>query len=209
MNRGQIKTLFRRRVHDVDGIQWSDAEQNDLVNLAYSKVQKEIFKHRRDAHLFWDYINTAAGVSWYPLPATFGVRRVGLAESVAVPMSYAKLPCKAYEDIVELSTGATRACYTLMGQWLGIFPAPASVVAAGIEVIHTPVMTLAADADVPRIKLPLHDAIPIWAAIIAKGETDEDTTRDKEDLGAILGDLGDWYQIDSDSIDQFQVVGVG
>ena len=207
MTRGQIKTLFLRRVHDVSAVQWTDAEQNDLVNLAYSKVQKEIVKFKRDAHLYWDTLNSVAGTSLYPLPATFGVRRVGLKASAADTV-FTKLSKKEWEDIMDLTTGVT-SYYCLPNEnWLGIYPAPSTSVANGIEVIHCPIMSLSDDAEVPRIKTPMHDAIALWAVIIAKGETDEDAQIAKEELANILGDVGQWYEAPSDQAEKFQVVGV-
>jgi len=198
--------LFLRRVHDVSAVQWSPAEANEIINLAYSKVQKEIVKVKRDAHLYWDYINTVAGTSWYPLPATFGIRRVGFKAAATDP-TYGKLEPKNYEDIYEFTTGTTGTYYTRMGEWIGIFPPPSAAVVAGIELIHTPILALSDDAEVPRIKLPLHDAIALWAVLIAKGETDEEGQLAKEELVNIINDLGQWYEADTDTPDKFQVTG--
>jgi hypothetical protein len=206
MTRSQIKALFRRRVHDVEGVQWSDTEQNDIVNLAYSKVQKEIVKFRRDAHLYWDTIDAVAGTSLYPLPATFGVRRVELKPTAAD--GYAKLHKKEWEDIMDLVDGVTNYYCLPNENWLGIYPAPSTSVVSGIRLIHTPIMSLSTDDEVPRIKLPLHDAIALWAVLVAKGETDEDGQLAKEELANILGDAREWYEAPSDEAEKFQVVGV-
>jgi hypothetical protein len=208
MTRTQIETLFRRRVHDVEGIQWSAAEQHDLANLAYSKVQKEIVKVRADAFLHWDYINTAAGTNLYPLPATFGVRRVGYKASAA-DTAYAKLSPKGWEQLMDMGTSLTKPYYALPNDlWLGIWPAPSANVVAGIELVHTPILALAADDEVPRIKLPLHDAIALWMVIIAKGETDEDGALAKAELNNLLEDLPFWYTANTDEPDKFQIVGM-
>jgi len=209
MTRAQIKTLFRRRVHDVEGIQWSDAEQNDLINLAYAKVQKEIVKVRPDAFLYWDYMNLTAGVSLYPLPATFGVRRVGV-KAAASDTTYTKLSKKEWEAVMDgLGDGSLRQYYALPNDiWLGIYPAPTSTIVNGIELVHTPILALSDDAEVPRIKLPLHDAIALWAVVIAKGETDEDGMLAKNELNNLIDDLPFWYTSNTDEPEKFQVVGV-
>jgi len=205
MTRGQLKTLFGRRAHDVGLVQWSAIEVNEIINLAYSKVQKEIVKFKRDAHLFWDYVDTQPGVSLYPLPPTFGVRRIGLKGSSA-DTTWTKLHKKEYEDLLELSPQATKTYYCLPNEnWFGIYPAPASAIVRGIELIHCPIMALSDDAEIPRIKLPLHDAIALWAVIIAKGETDEDSAAAQQELANIMGDLNLWYEAPSDEPDKFQV----
>lgn len=210
MTRSQLKTLFRRRVHDVEGIQWSDTEQNEICNLAYSKVQKEIVKVRSDAFLFWDYLDTVVGQSLYPLPATFGVRRVGLKASAA-DTTWSKLSKKEWEALMDMASGSrlTKTYYTLPNDiWLGIYPAPTAAVPAGIELVHTPILALSDDAEVPRIKLPIHDAIALWMVIIAKGETDEDGALAKAELNNLIEDLPFWYTSNTDEPEKLQIVGV-
>lgn len=205
MTLAQIRTLVRRQVNDVDSVEWSDAEMLSVINLAYAKVQKEIAKVDPEAHLFWDYMAATATVSWYPLPATFGVSEVGL-KSAATDTVWTRLNKKTYEDIKGLSS--TENYYCLRGQWLGIFPAPSTTVANGIELIHTPIMALALDADIPRIKLPLHEAVAYWTKDILLGDTDEDSAATRQRLADIINDIPLWYQTNSDDPDRLQVKGL-
>src|SRR3990172_4068448 len=142
MNLLQIRTKLRRMINDESSQEWTDAELNSEINLAYSKVQKEIFKIDREAHLFWDTMAATSGTSWYPLPQTFGVSEVGI-KGAASDTVFTRLNKKSYEDIKALTT--TSQAYCIRGQWLGIFPAPSTTVADGIEFVHFPVMTLSDD----------------------------------------------------------------
>lgn len=211
MTRLQLRTLWRRHVRDTAQVEWSDdTEVNDILNLAYANVQKEIVKINRNAHQFWDYLPTTSGTNWYALPATFGIRRVGL-KSHTVDTSWTKLEPKGYSKLqAYLSTGNQqgKTYYAVEGQFIGIFPAPTESVSNGIELIHTPIMSMAADSDVPRIKLPLHLAIVYWAKLIALGETDETAGETRARLSEILDDLPLWYEAHSETADKFEVTGV-
>jgi len=193
MTRGQMRTLLRRQLQDVPEVQWPvDSELDALLNSAYTLVQKEIRKVSPTAHQFWDYINTVAGTSWYPLPQTFGIRRISLKQADG---TYTKLTLKDYDTIKGLSGSETY--YAKEGQWIGIFPAPTTM-ANGIELVHVPIMEMALDADVPRIKLPLHIGIVWWAKLLALGETADATSDTKSRLQELLGDIPVWYDVTSD-----------
>ena len=206
MNLGQIRAMLQRQLQDISGVEWNDTgELNALINMAYYNLQKEVFKRIPDAHLYVDTAPTVVGTSWYPLDDTFGIHRVGYkADGTAT--SHSKLQRKDYEDIVDL-TGTT-TYYTQKGQWIGIFPAPSAAVADGIELWHTPIMSLALDADVPRLKLPLHYPIVLWARMIAIGDTGEEAGETRERLKEVIDDLPLWYEIMTDSPDRLRIEGV-
>lgn len=205
MTRAQIRTRLRRFINDVDAVEWSDAELNSEINEAYAWVQKEIRKVNPEAHLFWDTMDVTSGTSWYPLPATFAVSEFGM-KSAASDTDFTRLDKKAYEDIKGL-TGVTYY-YCRRGQWLGIFPAPSASVTNGLQLVHTPIMQLSADADIPRIKLGLHLAVAYRAAETLLGDTDENRPTMREKLGDIINDLPFWYDEDNDDADRFQVKGL-
>jgi len=203
MNRGQMRDLLRRQLQDVPDVQWPlDSELDAILNTAYVLVQKEIRKVSPTAHQFWDFINTTAGTSWYPLPATFGIRRVSLLNTSTVPNTYGKLPLKDYETIKDV-TGTTYY-YAKEGQWIGIFPAPPTMI-NGIELVHVPIMEMGDDADVPRIKSPLHIGIVWWAKLLALGETTDATGETKVRLQELLGDIPLWYDVTSDGPEVMRV----
>lgn len=205
MTRAQIRTMLRRQIQDVDAVEWSNAELNDIINLAYAKIQKEIFKVWPEAHLFWDYMDVNATVSWYPLPATFGISEFGM-KSAASDTTWTRLDPKTYENIKDLT--GTKYYYCQRGQWIGIFPAPSTTVTNGLELVHTPIMAMSADTDLPRIKLPLHEAIVYWAKDICLGDSDEESQATRQRMADIVNDLPYWYEQKTDDPDKIQVLGL-
>jgi hypothetical protein len=204
MNFLQLKELLARYTQDVVQVEYSEVEQEALLNQAYALVQKEIVKIDREAHIAWDYTNLEAGVSWYPLPETFSVLEVGV-KAADSDTTFTNITPKRHRDLQVRSANQTAQHYTQRGQWIGIFPAPAVAVTNGLEIAHFPIMSLAEDTDIPRIKLPLHIAIVYWAKILALGDTDENSTETRTRLNEILNDLPTWYNLSGDEPEKLQV----
>lgn len=216
MTRGDARVMLRRMIRDVDKVEWpDDVELNALLNQAYALVQKEVRKHCRDAHLIIDYIDTKVNTSWYPLPQTFGVKRVGL-KSAAADVGWAKLAKKDYDYISGApataggaATALSATYYALEGEYIGIFPAPSAIVVKGIELIHHAVLAIdtgsAADGDFFKLKTPLHIGIVWWAKLIALGETDESSGETRTRLSELFTDLGEWYCDQDDTPDRLSV----
>jgi len=223
-----MRERLRRQVKEpAVGVTWSDSELNVVLNNAYTLVQKEIRKVYPEAHIFWDYVNTVAGVSWYPLPATFGLIQVGLKQIASTSDGdYAILQPKRYRDvgnrvtfsgavIVPPTSLTTQNYYTKRGQYIGIFPAPSTSAASnfavnppqlgGLQLLHSPIMSMSDDNDVPRIKEPLHYAIVYWAKILLSGETDTNMDDTRARLNELLSDLALWYDTQSDEPDKLIV----
>jgi len=202
MTRGTIRTMLRRQIQDVPGVQWSSAELNEQIDATYSLVQKEIFKSFPEAHLFWDTMDVTAGTSWYPLPATFGIASIGL-KSVSTATYFTPLKRKRYADI--LTVASVEQFYSRRGQWIGIFPVPAASVTNGLEIVHTPIMSMSEDTDVPRIKTPLHPAIALWAKLLLLGELDSQPDETANRLREMLSDIPNWYESHTDESDKLIV----
>lgn len=198
----EMRDQLRRLVQDPQSLEWSDVELNNMLNVAYSLVQKEIVKVDKEAHLSWDYMNLTAGTSWYPLPQTFGVSQVS-AKFSTTDTVFTEIHRKRYRDIVSLT--GTQHFYSRRGQWLGIFPAPTASITSGLQLVHTPIYQLSADTDVPRIKLPLHMTIVLWAKLLLVGETDEQSGETRDRVLEQIGDIPVWYSADSDDPDKFIV----
>lgn len=206
MTRGAIRTLLRRHIQDTAEVAWDDSELDDIINLAYANVQKEIVKANPEAHLFWDRMDTTDGTNWYPLLNTFGISHVAI-KATASDTRWTILKPKRYRDIYTYD--GTSQFYTKRGQWVGIFPAPSESVTSGLEVLHAPIMSIGAginnDSEVPRIKTPLHLAIVYWSKLIALGDTDQQAGETRERLQEILGDIPNWYDINNDEPERLQV----
>jgi len=184
-----MRTLLRRFVNDVDGVEWSDAECNEALNESYYERQGEVQAIDPEAVIFWDNMNTTAGTNWYPLPPTFGVIAVSLKAS-AGDTNWTKLDHQLYDDIYAM-TGES-VYYTLRGEWLGIFPAPSESVVNGIELQHRPIHTLTVDSDEPKLKLPLHRAIVLGAKLLLLGDTNEKSAEDEKKLEKLMKNATLW-----------------
>jgi len=205
MNLVQMRTMLRRNVQDVASVQWSDAECNEALNMAYHMIQGEIQIVAPESLITWDYMNIVSGTNWYPLPPSFGIVAVSLRASTADP--YVKLTHKIYEDIVGLDTGYTQY-YTIRGEWIGIFPAPTANVSLGIELMHVSIHSLADDNEVAKIKLPLHLAIVLQAQIILLGDTSEDTKISEGKYQKLMGSIPKWYGHHYDDVMAFSPRGI-
>jgi hypothetical protein len=197
MNRGTMRTLLRRRLNEQVADNWADDTLDTLLNLAYALVLKQVRKVDPEAVLFWDYRNTVSGTNWYAKPSgTRGPVEVGL-KSASADTDWTELKRVPYH-VARNNTGDTVYCHR--GEYIGIFPAPTASVTSGIQFLHVPTDTLAADTDFPKLETTLHYAIVLWAALIAKGESPEDDSKDAKELERILGDIPQDYG----TIDQSQ-----
>ncbi len=202
MTRGQMRTWLQINLRDTAAIEWSVTELNDLINQAYALVQKELVKVNAGYHRAWDYSTVTAGTNWYPLPPTFGLKRLAY-KATASQVGYTKLEKKNLDDIEALTGGGP--FYAREGLWVGIFPAPTVTVADGLEFLHSPIYALADDDEVPRIKTPLHIAIMWWAKVLATGETDESNVETRQRINEVLGDIPLWYDVMQDGPDVLQI----
>jgi hypothetical protein len=217
MNRGVIRSTLRRQIRDTQSVEWDDDnEVNELINVAYAYVQKEIAKSFPEAHLFWTLMNLTAGTSWYPMPSTFGISQIGMKGASSDTFFNTLKGPKRYRDIGPRTvfSGGTQIAqpadlnstyWTIRGQWFGIFPTPTTSITDGIEIIHTPIMTLSDDNEIPRIKTPLHMAILWWAKLLLLGDTDENVAETRARLNEVLSDIPLWYDNSRAEPDQLQV----
>jgi len=181
MNLSQLRTVTRRYIQDTASVEWDDAEVNQAINDSYYDLQMELQMSNPEAIVAWDTIDLTVDENWYPKPPTFGLIQVGIdAEGEG---SFTKLGFKNYEDI-RLLTGTGFAA-TERGDWVGIFPTPTASVTDGLEFIHRPIDTLTVDADVAKLKLPLHQAICLQAKIFMMGDTNEESDKDNDKLQKI------------------------
>lgn len=178
MNLAQLRAVTRRYVQDTASIEWATPELDQNLNDAYYDLQMELQMSNPEAIIAWDTIDLKNDENWYPKPPTFGLIQVGLDATGSG--SFTKLKFRNYEDIKNATGDAAYA--TERGDWFGIFPLQSDNVTDGIEVIHRPIDTLSAAADVPKLKLPLHQAICLQAKIFMLGDTNEDSSKDEAKL---------------------------
>lgn len=188
MNRGVMRTLLRRRLLEPVADQWDDSTLNSLLNLGLSLVRKQIRKVDPEFDIYWEYRDTVAGTSWYEKPAgTRGSVEIGLKKA-ASDSDWGALRRAAYH-VARTHTSAADTVYCHRGAYIGIFPAPSASVSDGIQFLHAPTESLAEDTDIPRIEESLQYAVVCWAALLAKGESPEDDSKDAKELTRLLGDI--------------------
>lgn len=196
MNRGMLRTLLRRRLLEPVADQWDDSTLNELLNLGLALVRKQVRKVDYEFDLRWEYRATAAGTNWYEKPSgTRGAVEVAVKKA-ASDADWTALKRAAYH-IARTYTAESEMVYCHRGAYIGLFPAPSASIADGIQFLHAPTESLAADTDVPRLEESLQYAVVCWAALLAKGESPEDDSKDAKELARLLGDIpADYGSID-------------
>ena len=188
MNRSNMRTLLRRRLLEPQEDQWSDSTLNDLLNLALALVRKQVRKVDYEFDVRWEYRDTVVGTSWYEKPSgTRGSIEIGVKKATS-DTDWAALRRAPYH-IARTYTSEAEMVYCHRGVYIGLFPAPSVSVSDGIQFLHAPSETLAADTDVPRLEESLQYAVVCWAALLAKGESPEDDSKDAKELARLLGDI--------------------
>lgn len=192
MTRATIRTFLRRRLQEETADDWSDDDLNALINLAYALVAKQVRKVDATFLLHWEKRDTVAGTNWYERPeGSRGLVDIGLLRSsTSTDIDYLR---RASGEVARKNTNDSERVYTIMGDFIGIFPAPTESVTNGLLIIHVPTPTLAEDTDVPKVEATLHYAIVCWATLLAKGESPEDDSKDARELARILADIPDDY----------------
>lgn len=180
-------------------MEWSNAEINAVINDSYYDLQMELQMSNPEAIIAWDTIDLTVDENWYPKPPTFGL--ISVSVDPEDEGKYTKLKLKNYEDIKNQTETSMLGCER--GDWIGIFPAPSASVTDGVEVMHRPIDTLVADADIPKLKLPLHQAICLQAKIFLLGDTNESADRDEKKLEKIKERMPLLYM---GAIDEAQVI---
>jgi len=198
MNREVMRTLLRRRLLEPTEDQWDDSTLNSLLNVALTLVRKQVRKVDPEFDIRWEYRDTVAGTNWYEKPAgTRGSIEIGVKAS-ASDSDYTALKRQAYHIArVQVAITDSTMVYCHRGAYIGLFPAPTTSVADGIQFLHAPTETLSDDTDIPRLEESLQYATVCWAALLAKGESPEDDSKDAKELARLLGDIpADYGTID-------------
>ncbi len=195
MTRGTIRTLLRRQLGEVVAQNWDDPTLNDLANVAYHITQKEIMKLDPEAFLEWVRRDIEADKEDYPRPeGSWWPNQVRLKNTSTG--LYTRLKFKPFDEAETWTTSnLTGNVWSRRGIYVFIFPVPTVAVTAGLELIHVPTLTLAVDADVPKVPLGLHMALVYLAKIVALGETYQNYDKDVAMVEKILWDLGSYYSV--------------
>ena len=196
MTLGQMRTVLRKRLQEVTADQWTDSDLDALLNQGLARMQTLIMKVHPDAFLYRDTRNIET-TEFYGWPA--GTLFVVSVETKTTGGTFKRrLPMK-YVDTLETPASSESPRYARVGDFCILSPTPTEVVVGGLRIWYVPTLTMAVDADVPKIVLPLHIGIVYWAQIFALGETREVVKAIKEELAAIIADIPMWYMVTGDA----------
>jgi hypothetical protein len=205
VNRSTIRTLLRRNIQETAEDNWSDTVLNELINVAYGLVRKEVRRVDREALVAWDLADIVSGTQFYEKPSgTWGPLEINLLDGG----EYKPIRRVDY-DLTRPNTFSSNSfaptfsntVWFHRGKYIGLYPIPTESITDGIQFVHSNAEMLADDNDVPSIHVDLHYAIVLWATILAKGETKEDLQSVRASLQAILGDIGLYYGRDESEME--------
>lgn len=179
MNRSSMRAVLRRRVQDTGAVgEWSDAELNELLNLALLDIETAVLAIDPDAFTSIDTFDIVSGQQRYDKPAGFLYEyELGILDS-----SYAT----GYRPLERRSLNATRARsstaaveYASLGRFFWLTPTPSANLDEGLQLIWTYSLSMSDDNDVPLIVLPLHDAVVDMALVKAFAEGADQQAEDR------------------------------
>jgi hypothetical protein len=177
VNRGQMRSLARRRLNDVSADQWQDdADINGLLDTAAAWVQGKVLIFNPDALVYIDRTDIAAGVWDYKKPAgLWRFTEVSIKDSTAAS-GYRVLAHRPYNEARNLTSSADTV-YSELGQRICILPTPPASISQGLQLLWVPIVAMAVDTDVCDLHLVLHDTIVDKAVLLGVGETQDGDER--------------------------------
>lgn len=191
MTRSQIRTMLRRRVQETTADQWTDSDLNDLINLAYQRVELDILTVNPQAFTSRYQADIVSGQDLYEKPAGFNHElSFKLLDDDGV---YKRMDMLSFVTN-EARTNESTTKYAHWGAYFHLAPTPSTSVTAGLELDFIPSLSMTDDADVPKIAHPLHMAIVYHAQLLALGETGEEQKRAAEELQILVNKIPLYYQ---------------
>lgn len=194
MTRAQIRTLLRRRVQEVTADQWSDANLNELINLAYQRTELDILSVNPQAFMTTYRADIVSGQAFYEKPAGFNYE-IAFKRLDSANSRYVRMECIDYVKGIARQNGESEVQYSHYGTHLMLSPTPSASLASGLELDFVPSLSMTDDAESPKIVHPLHMALVYHAQIIALGETGEEQKRAGEELELLVNKIPTYYLI--------------
>ena len=198
MTREGARRFARRRLQERTADNWSDAEINELNNEALHLVQKEIIKVSADEFFTIATADTVVGQEFYRVPDNFWYEfEIGYKASSSLS-DWPVIEKGNYHALKTHVNGSAK--YSRRGQYFSIRPIPSQAVTAGLRILYCASLSLdvgasevVRDANVIPVHPALHMAVPIGAALLARGETFDDSTEDGKMWVALIGDIPTFY----------------
>lgn len=201
MTRAQMRTLLRRRINDVGGGQWSDAELNDLLNIGIAEVQKGVLAVDPDANLYRSRVSIVANQQLYAIPDNLLHERA-VKKKDATTGTYRRMERITFERAMEKAESADAVTsnaseqtfeWFRFGQFIGLSPTPTESQTDGVELDFVPLLSVGSDSEIPPVPLSLHYAVVLRAEIAAKGETTEGIETALAEFQGLVAGIPSWY----------------
>lgn len=194
MTRATMRALLRRRLNEVVVDQWQDTDLNDLLNYGLHQTQKEVMKIDPQAFIYLYTADIVNGRDLYDKPQGLWYE-IEVALLDVASNSYSNVLRRKDYNVARTLQSADQPVYCNVGRFFGIYPIPSASVANGMRIMGVPTLEMTADSDVPQIHLGLHEAVVLWAQLLAIGETSEAAKDVKDVLANLLNDIPKFYFI--------------
>lgn len=158
-----MRGVLRRRVNEQTPDNWSDVELNETLDEALFWVQKKVMRVDPLAFMAWSRTSLVANESFYNRPVGSWWEFEVAVKGSPSDTKYTPLPRQPYKAIRDFTVDQAGTAYAKVGTFLAIFPAPAFNVTDGLQIIYTPLLTMAVDTDVPAVHPTLHTMIVVKA----------------------------------------------
>lgn len=190
MNLLQHRELLSSWLQDTNGVQWSDARLNRVINLACREVEKHILSH--DPEAFKCIYTAATSVpgtgedNIYSFPVgTFAVHEIALSSD---GLNFAKVPNISSLGALRKfkADGISDSYWTVFdsGHFI-LYPGAATAIASGIRCIVAPTLGMSQDSDLSPLPLAFETLHILEAKKIALWDVGEPTDNVQEEINRI------------------------
>lgn len=161
MNRATMRDMLRKRINEETANDWTDTQLNSLLDVALGQTQRKVLRFNPLAFLAWYRAPITANESFYRRPIGSWWEYCVEVKLTAAATQYTELVKRPYRIAREALDSAP--VYAKLGTFLAIYPTPTETVTAGLQVIHTPLLTFPDD----DIEVDLHTALHLLVVVRA------------------------------------------
>lgn len=174
MNRADMRSTLRRRLNEQTPQNWTDGELDQLLNESLFWVQKKVMRVNPLAFLSWFRTGLVANESFYKRPVgSWWEYEVGVKATPSAT-TYTPLDKRPYKTVRDRESAINvDTTWSKMGTFIAILPAPPFDITNGLQIIFTPLLTMAVDTDVPDLHPSLHTQLVTKANQLALQEQPE------------------------------------
>lgn len=201
MTRSTARRILRRRLNEVSADNWQDSDLNETLDIAVHKMQTKIMAVDPLAFMYIDSTPIVSGQEFYPKPNGFWYEFLFRIKNISSGL-YEDVKKRDYTFATSLAAGSTQV-YSHVGRHFALRPIPSANLAAGIQLIYVPTLSMATDAEDIPIHFGLHDAVVKQAEVLLLPETGEAYKDVATLLAADVADIPLYYRQSAGEMEQF------